>query len=229
MEIKINSLIQGAEEAKGVVIVIDVFRAFTTAAIAFTKGVEKIIMVPDISQALELRNQNNEYLCIGELGGVKPKEFDFGNSPFELTQADILGRTLVQSTRAGTVGIDACKNADSIYAASLLTAKSTVRAVSQLNPHMVNIVAMGLEGKVRSDEDEQCALYIRNLFLGKIPDHDSIRELILIGAESEKYDDPDLPHFDRRDRDIALMIDSVTFAIRISRENNLLVARPETF
>ena len=76
--IKINSLIQGAQEAKGVAIVIDVFRAFTTAAIAFTKGAEKIIMVPEISQALELRNHNDEYLCMGELGGVKPKEFDFG-------------------------------------------------------------------------------------------------------------------------------------------------------
>lgn len=222
-------MIQGAQEAKGVAIVIDVFRAFTTAAIAFTKGAEKIIMVPEISQALELRNHNDEYLCMGELGGVKPKEFDFGNSPFELTQADILGRTLVQSTRAGTVGVDACKNADSIYAGSLLTAESTVRAVRRLDPHMVSIVAMGSEGRVRSDEDEQCALYMRNLFLGKIPDHDSVRKLILIGSESEKYDDPDLLHFDRRDMDMALMIDSVPFAIRVSRENNLLVARPETF
>ena len=229
MEIQINSLIQGAQEARGVVIVVDVFRAFTTAAIAFTRGAEKIIMVPEMSQALELRSHNEEYLCMGEVGGVKPKEFDFGNSPFELTKADISGRILVQSTLAGTVGVDACRNADSIYAGSLLTAKSTVRAVRRLDPHMVSIVAMGLEGRVRSDEDEQCALYIRNLFLGKIPDHDSVRKLILVGSESGKYDDPDLPHFDRRDRDIALMVDSVPFAIRISRECNLLVAKPETF
>ena len=45
MEIVLSSLLNGAKEAQGTVVIIDVYRAFTTAAIAFSKGAEKIILV----------------------------------------------------------------------------------------------------------------------------------------------------------------------------------------
>ena len=57
MEIRIESLIEGARRAKGTVVVIDVFRAFTTAAVAFARGVEKIILTAEPDEALALRKR----------------------------------------------------------------------------------------------------------------------------------------------------------------------------
>jgi len=227
MEIRIGSLLRGAQEAEGTAIVIDVFRAFTTAAIAFSKGVEKIVLVAEVEEALELRNRGLGDLCMGEVAGMRPEGFDFGNSPFELSQAEVSGKTLIQSTRAGTVGVSAAQKADQIYVGSLVIAEATVKAILRDAPDLVSIVAMGSEGKTRTDEDEQCALYLRNLLQGRKPDHDAVRSLILVGEESQKYGDPARPHFHAKDKELALQIDTIPFAIKVSRENGLMVARPE--
>jgi 2-phosphosulfolactate phosphatase len=227
MEIRIGSLLRGAREAEGTVIVIDVFRAFTTASVAFARGAEKIILVAEVEEALQLRNQGIGQLCIGEVDGLLPEGFDLGNSPYDMSQADVDGKTLIQSTRAGTVGMTTVTNADQIYAGSFAIASATVEAIKRRNPELVSIVAMGAAGAMRTDEDEQCALFLRNLFLGREPDYDSVRNLVLAGQESQKYDDPSQPHFRPQDKEIALRINSYPFAIKVNREDGLLVARRE--
>src|SRR5882757_6109594 len=102
VNIRIDSLIAGAERAVGAAVIIDVFRAFTTAAVAFAKGATKIIMVRDVEEALALRAAGVGHLCMGEVGGRAPPGFDFGNSPFEVSQANLEGRTVLQRTSAGT-------------------------------------------------------------------------------------------------------------------------------
>ena len=225
MEIRMGSLLRDARDAQGTVIIIDVFRAFTTAAVAFSRGASKIVLVAEVDEALALRNRGVGELCMGEVDGQRPLGFDFGNSPHELSKADVRGKTLIQSTRAGTVGVSAAANADIIYGGSLVLAEATVKAISRDAPELVTIVAMGAEGRERTDEDEQCALYLRNLFLGRTPDHTAVRSLILAGQEAQKYGDPERPHFAAEDRDMALRIDSAPFAIRVTREDGLLVAR----
>ncbi|HAL47599.1 MAG: 2-phosphosulfolactate phosphatase [SAR202 cluster bacterium] len=228
MEIQIGSLLQGAQEATGTAIIIDVFRAFTTAAVAFSRGADRIVLVAEVSEALELRERGMGDLCVGEVAGIRPEGFDHGNSPNEMSGADVQGKTLIQSTRAGTVGMAAASNADEIYAGSFAIASATVAAVKRRDPGVVSIVAMGAEGKVRADEDEQCALFLRNLFQGREPDHDAVRSLVLAGQEAQKYSDPSKPHFHPEDRRLALEIDSHPFAIRVTREDGLLVARTVT-
>src|SRR5688500_227387 len=66
VDIRLGSLLHGAQEAEGVIIIIDVFRAFTTAAVAFARGVEKIILVAEVAEALALRAQGKGQLCMGE-------------------------------------------------------------------------------------------------------------------------------------------------------------------
>ena len=225
---KMGSLLDGAREARGTAIIIDVYRAFTTAAIALSRGVNAIILVAEIEEALELKRNGAGDFCMGEVDGKRPQGFDFGNSPHEISTADVAGKTLIQSTRAGTVGVSAAVNADRIYAGSLITAEATVNAVIKSAPETVNIVAMGSEGKVKTDEDEQCALYLRNLLQGRDPDKDAVRSLILAGEESQKYGDPARPHFHPKDRDHALSISTIPFAISVTREAGLLVARMES-
>jgi 2-phosphosulfolactate phosphatase len=225
MEIRIVSLLEGARSAQGTAIVIDVFRAFTSAAVAFDRGAEKIVLVADIAEALDLRGQGVGELCMGEVDGKKPAAFDFGNSPYELSQAALAGKTLIQSTRAGTVGVTAATNAEAMYLGSFVTASATARAVRASAPSSVTIVAMGAEGKRRSDEDEQCALYLRNRLQGRQPDPEAVRALVCAGEEALKYDDPTQPQYHPQDRALALQIDRYPFALRVTREAGLLVAR----
>lgn len=227
MKIVLDSLVEGARRASGTVVIVDVYRCFTTAAVAFSRGAARIVMVAEPDEALALRREGVGELCVGEVGGKRPPGFDFGNSPSELSSADLRGKTLIQSTTAGTVGVAAARLADHVYGGSLTVADATARAVLRRGPELVTIVAMGSGAKVRSDEDEQCALYLRNLLLGRWPDRDAVRKLVLVGQESQKYGDLATPHFPAADREMALEIDALPFAIGIAREGTLLVATPE--
>ena len=225
MEISIHSLLEGAQQATGTVIIVDVFRAFTTASVALAQGVSKVIFVAQPEEALALREKGKADICVGEVGGIPPVGFDFGNSPFELANADIQGKIMAHSTRAGTVGVTAATQAGQIYGASLANARATVDAILANHPAQVTIVAMGLAGKVRTDEDEHCALYLRNLLEGRQPDPEAVRSLILSGKEVLKFIDPDQPFLHPEDVDYALSIDSIAQTVRIEHEEGLLIAR----
>src|SRR5215469_1981836 len=98
MEISIYSLFEGAEWATGSVAVIDVFRAFTTAAVALANGATSIVMVRTVEEALALRDAEMGQICMGEVHGRAPDTFDFGNSPFEFSGVDFHGKTIIQRT-----------------------------------------------------------------------------------------------------------------------------------
>ena len=227
MEIRIHSLLEGARQAEGTVVIVDVFRAFTTASLALDRGVEKIIFVADPDEALALREAGKADICVGEVGGIPPEGYDFGNSPHELSTADLSGKVMAHSTRAGTVGVNAATRADRIFGASLANARATTRAILADNPELVTIVAMGLAGKERTDEDEVCAMYLRNQLEGRTPDADAIRKIILSGKEVIKFMDPAQPYLYFEDVAHALNIDQVNQVVRIEHEDGLLTARPQ--
>ena len=225
MDIHLFSLLEGARAATGTVVIIDVYRAYTTAAAAFLQGAEKIILVAEVNEALQLRAGGAGALCVGEVGGQRPPGFDVGNSPHEVSQLDLNGKTLIQSTRAGTVGAATAGGADRRFAAPPTVAAATARTIARQRPKQVSIVAMGAAGRRRTDEDAQCALYLRNLLEGRQPDPQAVRSLVLSGGESGKFDDPEQPWNHPEDRDWALRIDACDFAIAVEREAGLLVAR----
>lgn len=228
MEIRLGSLVRDAREAAGTVIVIDVFRAFTTAALAFDRGAAAITLIAEAEDALALYRSGVGEVLLGEVDGKRPPGFDYGNSPYEITGVDLTGKSLVQSTRAGTVGVAAAfaaPDTDTIYLGSLVVAAATVQAVRRDNPERVTILAMGDQGAVRSDEDEQCALYLRNLLEEREPDPAAVRQLILAGGATEKFFDPAQPQYHPQDVELALQISKYPFAMRVGRENGRPVAR----
>lgn len=228
MIIQFSSLLEGAKNAEGTAVIIDVFRAFTTAPILFSKGAKKLIFVSEISEAIELKKQGVGEICVGEVDGIKPKDFDFGNSPHEVFNANVQNKTIIQSTRAGTVGVLAAQKSSKIYVASLVNAAATADAIKKSNPELVSLSAMGWSGKDRTDEDEICAMYIRNMLLGLKPKTAPIRELILDSYEAQKFSDPNQPHFHPMDLEIALRINLFDFAISVEKNNEgLMQAFPE--
>jgi 2-phosphosulfolactate phosphatase len=182
-------------------------------------------MVAEPDEALQLREKGMGEICVGEVDGKRPEGFDFGNSPYEMVRASLGGKVIIQSTRAGTVGVEAATGATAIYAGSLVTAKATAQAILHEAPPLVTIVAMGFNGQIRTDEDELCALYLRNLLQGRRPDPQAVRTLVRQSGEMARLAALDPPHGFPQDCDMAMEIDKYDFAVRVGRENNLLVAR----
>ncbi|MBS0640652.1 MAG: 2-phosphosulfolactate phosphatase [Proteobacteria bacterium] len=226
MDVVIESLLAGARLATGHVAVIDVFRAFTTAAVAFDRGASRIVMVGSVEEAVALRASGAVRFCMGEVGGRKPDVFDFGNSPFELLDAALDGAVIAQRTSAGTQGIvAAARQAERLYAASLVTARATARALASGAPARVTLVAMGDAGLARTDEDELCALHLRALVEGRPGNPEAVRRVILAGGDVQRFHDPTRPDLDARDLDVALAVDRYDFAIQVEMEDGRPVAR----
>ena len=71
MDIKILHLLEGADQAEGLAVVIDVFRAFSLECYLFSRGVQKIYAVGREETAWELKRKHPEYLMAGERGGMR--------------------------------------------------------------------------------------------------------------------------------------------------------------
>lgn len=136
-------------------------------------------MVGAVEEALALRAADIRDICRGEVGGKPPVEFDFGNSPFKMSAVDFSGKTVIQRTSAGTQGIVAASRADRLYAASLVTASATARAMLAGSPDQITLVAMGDSGIKRADEDEVCAIHLRNRLQGRSGDRRAVQRLIV--------------------------------------------------
>ena len=225
MRVELGSLIGDAKEARGTVIIVDVFRAFTTAAVAFDRGAKSIVLVAEVEEALSLHRQGVGDILMGEVDGARPEGFDLGNSPNEASQHDFSGKTVIQSTRAGTVGVEAAARAGNIYLGSLVVAQATADAIRVEDPDLVTVVAMGDQGEVRSDEDELCGLFLRNLLEGRRPDGYAVGRLIMEGGSTRKFYDSSQPQYQPQDVELALEVDRYSFAMKVAKENGLLVAR----
>ena len=86
---------------------------------------------------------------------------------------------------------------------------------------------MGVNGIKRTDEDELCAIHLRNRLEGRPGDPDATRRLILAGGEVQRFHDPTRPHLHPEDVDIALDIDRYDFAVKVEFEDGRPIARME--
>ena len=135
---------------------------------------------------------------------------------------------LFRSTSAGTQGIVAAiATADRLYAAALVTAPATARAMRTGNPARVSLVAMGENGTARADEDELCALHLRHLLEGHAGDPDAVRRVIVAGGATARFNDPTRPDSPAEDLAIALDIGRYDFAVRVRLEDGRPVGRLE--
>jgi len=225
MEIRRLSLIEGAKRAEGLAVVIDVFRAFTTAAHVMANGAEKILPVGTVEEAFELRRGHSDWVLMGEEGGQKVEGFDYGNSPHDASLADFTGRTVVQRTGAGTQGVVNARGADTILLGSFVMAGAIARFVKAAEPEVVSLVAMGDVGVQANAEDEGCAEYIEGCLRGRPPDFEEIRSRIMEAPSGMKFFDASRPWFKEEDFHLALELDRFDFVLEVVRGRRLHVER----
>ena len=227
MEVTHTRLLEGAQTAEGVAVIIDVFRAFTCTPLLFSLGIQKSILVSTPEEAFALKEQNNELVLIGEVDGIPIEGFDLGNSPSEILKkgaAFFDGKTVVQRTSSGVQGVlMALDVADEVLPASYTLAKSTARYILSKNPPRVSIVSMGWALKYIAPEDEWCGVYIAHLLGVKDYNHNEALEAILYNQTTQKFFDPEKPHFPPEDPIMCLQLDVHDFVLRATRDDGAVV------
>lgn len=216
MKIEIIKSVEEAHIAKGLAVVIDVFRAFSTEAYIFANGAGKIIPVRDLDEAHRLKKENPDFILLGERGGLKVEGFDYGNSPTEILNVDFSGKTIIHTTSNGTKGIINAINADTILAGSFLTASSIIKFIQQNNIENVFLVSTSHDVE-NHNEDILCAHYIRDVLEGKEISESEIKDIAAkTNAYSELFDELDVP---KTDFELCLDINKFDFVIKTVKEN----------
>ena len=217
---RVARFLDGARSATGHTVIVDVFRAFTTAAFCVAAGAREIVLVADHEQALAMRRADHSLFLTGEIGGRPIPGFDAGNSPSVIETLDLTDRRVVQRTSSGTQGVVAAASAEAILLGSFVIANATVRYLASRAAE-ITIVSMGERGTRERSEDDACAGYLAARLRGATPDVAAI-----IGSLWE-HEDPHWPDwFPRRDAELACEVDRFDFALPVTREGGLLIARP---
>jgi 2-phosphosulfolactate phosphatase len=157
MKVEILEFVEGARKAKGVAVIIDVFRAFTVGCYAFDAGAIRIIATAGVEDAIQMKKKYKNSVLVGERDERRIEGFDFGNSPTEIIKADLDGKTVIHTTTAGTQGLINSVNADLVMTGSFVNAGAIVQYIKTINPELVSLVAMGYRATQSAEEDLLCA------------------------------------------------------------------------
>ena len=224
--IRRHRLLSGARDARGLAVVIDVFRAFTTAAYAFDRGASEVVLVGSVEDAFALRRRWPDALIMGEVDGRRVEGFDFGNSPSAIARASLRGRRLIQRTSAGTQGVLAAERADEIVLGSFVCAGAIVRHVRARRPALVSLVAMGVGAAHPALEDEACADLLEARLRAMPLDERALLASLESGRATERFEEDcdDLP---RADVSHCLRLDAFDFVLTVAQRHGLLVATRE--
>jgi 2-phosphosulfolactate phosphatase len=214
-----------AHLAGGVVVVIDVLRAFTTAAYALANGAMKIYPVKSVEEAMMLKSCIPGSLVMGEVDGFKPDGFDFNNSPDEIRKADLNGRILIQRTSAGTQGVVCAENANQSFAVSFVVARATAMKLRLLNPDLVSFIVTGESQGRDGDEDRACGEYIEALYKGKSPKPAEYVSRVETSTVASLFLNGKAEYLKRKDIELSKQVDQFDFYLSICKESDLLVIK----
>ncbi len=221
MKIEILQLLEGAQKASGLTVIIDVFRAFSTACYAFGNGVQKIFPVGDIELAYQLKKENPGFILVGERHERRPEGFDFGNSPSQLLESDLDGKIMVHTTSSGTQGIANAKGADEIITGSFVNAQAIINYIRKQNPAQVSLVCMGYSCQYPTDEDTLLAVYIKNELEGKPNDFEAMVEQIKQGDGARFFAPEKQEWAPVADFDLCLSLNRFNFVLKVEQENGI--------
>ena len=151
------------------VFVIDILRATTTMCAALSRGAKALIPVASTEEALRLAQTigSTDVLLAGEKDCVRIAGFHLGNSPLEMTESAVRGKTIIVTTSNGTKALLACQGASAVYPASavnLSIATEKAREALQTDRHIL-IVCAGRGGAFSLD-DAYCAGRLIEAILG---------------------------------------------------------------
>lgn len=166
--------------------VVDVLRATTSICAALHHGAKALIPVASTEEALRLAQTigSADVLLAGEKNCVRIPGFHLGNSPLEMTEPTVRGKTLIVTTTNGTRALLACQGAASVYATcagNLGVAAEKARETLERNGRVL-IVCGGRDGAFSLD-DAYCAGRLAAAALGDRPSRRGLNDAALASLD----------------------------------------------
>ena len=211
--------VDGARQARGVVVVIDVLRSFTVSAYALAGGARECRLVRTVDEARALAARTPGAVLCAEENALPVAGIAISNSPTQIRDLDLTDRVLIQRSTAGTQAAAAVVESDAIFAASLVVARATVQACLLRSPETLTLVA-----SADHPEDHACALYMEALIRGERPDLDRLLQPLRETDRYRKVRNGDWPGFPPSDLDLALSPDRFEFAMPVTPQPGYLRA-----
>jgi 2-phosphosulfolactate phosphatase len=207
--------------ANGMVVVIDVLRAFSSCCYIFDKGVKKIIPVANLSDALNLIKKNPEYISIGERKGIKIDGFNYGNSPKEISLANLNNKNVIFTTSAGTLGLTKVIHAEEILTGAFVNANAILRYIKMKKPETLSLVIT--DDKYSDNEDYMFAQYLIALVKGEKVNFEDTKEFITKHPTSIGFLTHPLTKYSVDDFHLCLCLDKFNFVVKAKKNSTGLV------
>jgi 2-phosphosulfolactate phosphatase len=145
-----------AEVAGRPVFVIDVLRATTVICAALHHGARSIVPVATTEEALKLAQSLGpvDVVTAGERNSEPIPGFTLGNSPLEMTEESVGGKTVVLTTSNGTEALLAAQGASEVYVAAASNLAVAGARVRELLPGRKGVVILcsGKDGAFGMDD-----------------------------------------------------------------------------
>lgn len=220
MKIVVSDFIEGAKAARGIAVIIDVFRAFSLAAYAFDAGISAMYPVAEIDEALRLKNEQPNRLLLGERFAQPIEGFDGGNSPAHLARLNLMNREVIHTTHAGTQGLVSAVHAEEVLTGALVNASAIVRYIQQRNPAEVTLVRMGYAASERCAEDDLCAELLLSRLQGQSYSTDDLPERLRLAPAAAKFFDPQCQSYaPEADFYLCTTVDRFNFVLRLAMDS----------
>ncbi len=207
------------------VVIIDVLRAFTVTAVALDRGAAECRLVGTVAEAITLAGKIPDAVISAEEEGAPVPGIPISNSPTQMLEVEIAGRTLLQRTTSGVQAVLVASEAERILVTGLVTAAATSRWLKRSSRPLVTLVASGEDRD--HPEDRACALYLEGLLTGRKPDL-----ALLLGPLKASQRFADLraglsAGFPPSDLEVALQADRYGFAMPVDRDALGLLVRAD--
>lgn len=227
MNIEIFHLIEGAKQADGLAVIIDVFRAFSMECWLYSLGAKEIRPVGSVEETFAWKQKDPDCILVGERHGRRIDGCDLGNSPSSIDPDLIRGKRIIHTTSAGTQGIVNAVHAEEIVTGSFVNAKAIADYIRKKCPDKVSLVCMGKEGLAQAEEDELCAVYLKALLTGKeMPDIDNRLKTLRTGGGRHFFDPSLREVFPEKDFWMCIDRDRFDFVLQVRRDRDGLISVP---
>lgn len=217
MRIEVLDHVAGAREARGIAVVIDVFRAFSVAPHAFDVGAERVFPVGEVDDAFELGRRFPGAVLAGERHARRLPGFDAGNSPTEIRAMDLRGKVLVHTTHAGTQGLVSASRADEVLTGAFVNISAVCRYLKARAADHVSLVRMGHEARERCAEDDLYAECLEKLLRDRPAPLAEVRDRLRDAPAARKFFDPACDWAPREDFAYCTEVDRFDFVLRVRR------------
>ncbi len=151
-----------------VLIVVDQIRASTTVTTLFDLGAPDILITGSLDEARGLRRTTGRIL-VGERRALRPRGFDFDNSPALLERAGVHGRAAILSTTNGTAILRTVRRSPRVLIGCLRNARACAEAAIELATEDgtgIRVVCAGLRRRFAAEDAVAAGLIVTRIAEG---------------------------------------------------------------